>query len=276
MSGKLKKIFSLLAKKKIPLLFLVCLGLLLIPLPASALFHTGLSDVWESIKNLPITLPSALIATAAFAAGAIFAVSSSVAIAFLTWVTSSGFTQLSFTNVGLSPGDPAWNTVIDAGLKVTQGFVNMVLVLVLVYIALATILRLAGYETKKLLVTFVIVALLVNFAPVLVGLIVDAANISMQFFLDRIQEIGGNLSSRLTSLWNGFSAGFFDSIFDRSVMLNKAATLTLSAFLYLASTIIYFLFGILFIVRYMVIWILVILAPIAFAVVIGRSRGALS
>ena len=59
----------------------------------------------------------------------------------------------------------------------------MILVLILIYIALATILRLAGYETKKLLVTFVIVALLVNFAPVICGLVVDASNIVMNYFV---------------------------------------------------------------------------------------------
>ena len=41
--------------------------------------------------------------------------------------------------------------VVKAGLSITQGFTNMALVLILVFIALAIILRLKDYEMKKIL-----------------------------------------------------------------------------------------------------------------------------
>jgi len=254
-----KKLFSSLFKKKIFLFFsvFIILGFLFLPSPASA-------GIWEALKNLPFTIPSALIAAvfwllAVTASG--LAVLSNV---ILTWVLSPGFTELPYTKPGslVDGGNP----IIEAGLNITQGFVNMLLVLILVYIALATILRLAGYETKKLLVTFIIVALLVNFAPVICGLIVDASNIVMNFFVKGIKEAGAaTLLNRLVNIKNISISGLSDVMFNFKLMESKIMQLLVITTVNLALFLVLLLFAFIFMARYIVIWILVILSPLAFA-----------
>lgn len=173
---------------------------------------------------------------------------------FLNWVLSPNFISLSYTN-------PANNPIIKTGLGVTQGFVNMLLVLILVYIAIATILRLADYEAKKLLMTLIIVALLVNFAPVITGLIVDASNIVMNFFIQDLKAdaFGKAMGTKVDQI----SFNFDESL----AMTNYKYILQLAImipFLLILGNIL-FLFAIIFILRYLVIWLLVILSPLAFA-----------
>ncbi len=174
---------------------------------------------------------------------------------FLNWVLSPNFISLSYTN-------PANNPIIDTGLGVTQGFVNMLLVLILVYIAIATILRLAGYETKKLLVTFIIVALLVNFAPVICGIIVDASNIVMNFFIQDLKAdaFGKVMGAKVEQILAGFD--WKTTIEETQQRILQLVIMV--GFLFVLSFIL-FLFTILFILRYLVIWLLVILSPLAFA-----------
>ena len=173
----------------------------------------------------------------------------------LAWVLSPNFISYSYTNPGNNPA-------IRAGLDVTQGFVNMILILILVYIGIATILRLAGYETKKLLVTFIVVALLVNFAPVICGIVVDASNIVMNFF---IGDLGTERFSDQMKNTVSNSVGNFDikAPYEQTKgIIFKIAIL--SSFLFVLSLIL-LLFALVFMFRYLAIWVLVILSPIAFA-----------
>jgi hypothetical protein len=170
----------------------------------------------------------------------------------LEWVMSPSFTSLSYTQ----PSNP----VIASGLSVTQGLANMLLVLVLVFIALATILQLAGYETKKLLVKFIGIALLVNFAPVIVGLVVDASNIIMYSFLRIIFQVDVP-EKTVGRVWEGIS-----DILNQSIEQTRA-NFFYAAFIIIFSTalgIAYLIYAILFIFRYVIIWVLTILSPLAF------------
>ena len=180
----------------------------------------------------------------------------------LNWILSPGFIKLSYTN-------PANNPIIKTGLNVTRGFVNMILVLILVYIAIATILRLSGYETKKLLITFLAVALLVNFSPVFCGLIVDSSNIVMNFFVKDLKAdtFGNTMAMKIGEISEGFTdsidldKGGWDYITQLAVMVPFLWVLTF----------ILLLFSVLFILRFLVIWLLVILSPLAFAAYILPS-----
>ncbi len=184
----------------------------------------------------------------------------------LRWVTSPLFIQMPYTKPGPIPDG---NPVIEAGLSITQGFVNMLLVLILVYIAIATILRLAGYETKKLLVTFILVALLVNFAPVVCGLIVDASNIIMNFFLGEISG-GAHLVANLNNLWEVIKKDLtglksFSTVFLLTGQLEVIFKVGVIGTLNLYLGLILLLFACIFVFRYIAIWMLVILSPLAFA-----------
>ncbi len=258
MLQKTKSFFSFLFRKKISFLSLVFVffNLLFLPLPASA-------GIWETLKNLPLTIPSAAIAAIVWILGMLASLLLTFSNTVLMWVLSDSFTQLPYTKPGPLPDG---NPIIEVGLSVTQGLVNMLLVLILVYIALATILRLAGHETKKLLVTFIVVALLVNFAPVICGLVVDASNIVMNFFIKGIGQTGGStLINRLSNVSKIFTAGFLDSMGDFRLMAEKIMRLSLVTIANLLLAFAFLLFAFLFACRYIVIWILVILSPLAFA-----------
>lgn len=173
----------------------------------------------------------------------------------LNWVLSPGFISFSYTN-------PADNPIIDVGLGITRGFVNMLLVLILVYIAIATILRLAGYETQKLLIVFIIVALLVNFSPVLCGLIVDASNIVMNFF---VQDLGADAFGKTMRAELAEIADYnWTSRLETTILSRLFQVAILVSFL-LVLIFILLTFTLIFILRHLAIWVLVILSPLAFA-----------
>ncbi|KPJ54761.1 hypothetical protein AMJ47_03370 [Parcubacteria bacterium DG_72] len=174
----------------------------------------------------------------------------------VNWVLSPNFITMSYTN-------PARNQIIATGLGVTQSLVNMILILILIYIALATILRLQEYQAQKLLPTFIIIALLVNFTPVICGLIVDASNIIMNFFVRGISDGTTRFANEISPKINDIG-----SIFDMNKDWEKTAEIALQKVVlipfFFVLAFVLFLFALLFMLRYMAIWILVILSPIAF------------
>jgi len=250
MLGKTKNfLFNLCKKKTILFVFFFSFFGLIFARSASA------NWVWDMILGIPSR--AVLLIFWVIARLAILTVK--LAGIFLNWVLSPNFISYSYTN----PGGSNANPIIETGLGVTQGFVNMLLVLILVYIAIATILRLAGYETKKLLITFIIVALLVNFAPVICGIIVDASNIVMNFFIQDIKAdaFGKNMASQVNNLLSGFE---WASLKIDTALPRAFQMMIMTGFLFVLSFIL-FLFAVLFILRYLVIWLLVILSPLAFA-----------
>ncbi len=184
----------------------------------------------------------------------------------LNWVLSPNFIAFSYTKPG--PAAPL-NPIIETGLGITQGFVNMLLVLVLVYIAIATILRLQEYQAQKLLPIFIVVALLVNFAPVICGLIVDASNIIMNFFVQDLgaDAFGEKMGNQVTQIMSGFD---WTSLKWEAAGKRVLQLYIMNGFLFVL-TFILGIFTLIFTLRYLVIWLLVILSPLAFVAYILPS-----
>lgn len=254
MLQKIKNFFSFFKKKNILLLFGFAVSALsFFPLSAAAgiaesiVLGLPVGIIWLTIKLSVLMLDLGSV--------------------ILKWVTGPNFTQLPFTRPGsLAEGG---NPIIASGLTITQGFVNMILVLILVYIALATILRLSTRETNKLLVTFIVVALLVNFAPVLCGLIVDASNIVMNFF---ISGITGDVSTAsLETMSNDQASIMIDNLTGGEALIPSIMTGVLLSGVNFFMFFIFLLFSIIFLLRYIMIWFLVILSPLAFVAYILPS-----
>ncbi len=252
MTYKIKKLFySPLQKKTLFCILVFILFGIFFPIrPALA--------VWDWLVGAVTFIPATSISLLALVSASIASLLATLSGVILSWVISPSFTTLSYTN-------PANNEIIRVGLGITQGFVNMLLVLILVYIAIATILRLAGHETKKLLVTFFVVALLVNFAPVICGLVVDASNIVMNFFLSELTG-GKQLINSFGAIWEGIKEGFdWKKAFSISGQIDTIFLFVVITVLNLALFLVLLLFASIFMFRYIVIWILVILSPLAFA-----------
>ncbi len=247
MYQKIKAFFYHISKRKIYSFPLIATALLLFPKITFAAF-------WDTIVGAITQIPTNVIILLAQGVIGITSLLAATASKILEWVLSPGFTNLSYTN-------PSGNSIIEIGLNITQSFVNMALVLVLVFIAFATILRLKEYQTQKLLITLVVVALLVNFAPVICGLIIDPCNILMHYFTDHITGFKTVIN---------ISSGYNDRL---SAMLGpnkfteQLGMLTESLVLIIFNFILFFLillYALIFMVRYAVIWVLVILSPLAF------------
>lgn len=179
-------------------------------------------------------------------------------VALFNWVISDSFISLSYTGLD--------NPFIEIGWTLTRDLTNIFFVLALVVIGLGTALRLTGYRAQRALPTLIIIALLINFTPVILGLIVDAANIVMNFFIQ-----GGFASSKTfadyaVSQWDNMSIIFdVGGTFDPIDKAGAAVGSMVLVFFNLFAALIYGLFSIVFILRYIAIWILTILSPFAFA-----------
>lgn len=241
MSAKIKNF--LLKKKSILMIFLFALVGGLTPKAAHASFWAkGVQVILFFFLNVVVT-------------GQLFL--TKFVARLLNWVMSTNFISLDYTN-------PAGNPIIEVGLKVTQGLVNMILVLVLVYIALVTILNLERYQTRKLLITFVVIALLVNFAPVICGVVVDISNVVMNFFTSELnaEGFGNAIGSKVDTIRGEIKNAEGTTWEQASGTVGQM--LVLIPFLFILS-IMLLIFAFLFIFRYIMIWLLVILAPLAFA-----------
>lgn len=215
--------------------------------------QTASAAVWDWIVGAITFLPNAIINLALQILVLIWGALANLAGQILDWVTSPGFISWSYTN-------PAQNPVIGAGYSITRSFVNMGLVLALIYIAFATILRTGSFQTQKTLITLIVVALLVNFAPILCGFVVDASNIAMFYFTDHLTGMS-NLLNTLKGMGDSIAAGFttievtkqFGIVFQTLILI----AFNMALFFILAA------FCVIFIVRYVAIWVAVILAPLA-------------
>ena len=179
-------------------------------------------------------------------------------------------------SVGIVPGNDLTPQIVTAGWDFSRQFANMFFVLALAFIGLATILRIKEYEAKKALPTLIIIALLINFTPVIVGFIVDMGNLVTKFFLDRMggikilsdvmNETGSYLINSIRDIFTVDGTflepeGFLNVM---SKLLGIAIYgLVLLVFFFLAGFI-YLLISAVFFCRTVILWVLMILSPIAF------------
>jgi len=164
--------------------------------------------------------------------------------------------------------------VFLASWDVVKGWANMLIVLGLVGIAMATILRFRDYEAKKLLIPIIIVALLVNFSVVFVGVMIDGSNIVM-----RTLTVGNEQEQNIILAIDRAHRNIADPLYTRAMAaatnatsfstpiaeaLRYTATESVFIIMYLAIAIIFFLLSIVLIQRYVILAILFILSPLAF------------
>ncbi|XOB42766.1 MAG: hypothetical protein ACKKMP_01775 [Candidatus Nealsonbacteria bacterium] len=169
--------------------------------------------------------------------------------------------------------------VVEVGFEFTKNFANMFIILILAFIGLATILKMKEYEARKILPKLIMVALLINFTPVMVGFIVDIANLFTNFFfaeiaksnalssfgfaeffveafedLDTVITINGEFFAKLLSGTEPIIGTFLSIIIKHAVMI----------LFYTIASLTYLMVCLLLFARFIMLWILVILAPIAF------------
>ncbi|MCX6738214.1 MAG: hypothetical protein NTY11_02270 [Candidatus Parcubacteria bacterium] len=173
---------------------------------------------------------------------------------------------LSWTSNPALVGSITHNQFVLLGWATVRDFANLFFILIIVAIGIATALRIKQYEVKKTLPRLVIVAILINFSPVICGVIIDAANIIMNFFF----TAGAGGFSKGISLAKGSweflksafqsAAGNWTEIFTGVLFFKMIFVMIFNFF----GTFVLFLMGMLFLMRDLALWLLVILSPFAF------------
>ncbi len=178
-----------------------------------------------------------------------------IAIFVFQVATHPNFINKPFTKV--TPDNP----IVYVGWNFIRNIANMGIVLGFVIIGIGTALGIAGYRWQETLPKLILVALLVNFTPVLCGLLVDGTNIAMDFFLRSgfSFDFLGQLMLQYYSHAIGTLKGTPGTAFSTSFL---GKTLVMIGFCVFGGLFL-FLYAILFILRYIAIWVLVILSPLA-------------
>lgn len=231
--------------EKFLLALLLFLGLLL-PLRSA---HAQL----QALANLIIFgLPAVIIQVILALSNVVVSLASMI----LSWVLSENFIAWSYT-------DPARNPIIDVGWTLTRDLMNMCFVIVLAFIGLATALKLKEYELQKTLPLLLIIALVINFTPVICGVFVDASNIVMNFFLEKLT--GMTLLEQQFAAQGAIIQGMIKNIGTNIIeMAGRCLQGVVMAVFNILAALVFLLFAMLFAARYIAIWLLVILSPVAF------------
>jgi len=151
------------------------------------------------------------------------------------------------------------NPAISNGWPLVRDLANMIIVLGFVVIGIATALRIQTYKATKLLPKLIMVAILINFSLLICGIFIDASNIAMSNFMKGGGYLAttavGNISNQASAIWKNWN------------MNNATATVGTAvgiAFYDVILFVVFMLYACLFLFRYIALWILVILSPIAF------------
>ncbi len=180
---------------------------------------------------------------------------------FLRITLSPEFISIPYTP---GPGNEG-NEFVFYGWSIVRDFVNMFFILILIIIGLSTALQIETYRWQKTLPRLVAVALLVNFTPVILGVFIDGANIMMNYFVSSLAT-ESLFVIRMHGLFDVMAGNLADTpwtSFTGAVITPVAMTVIFTLF-NLITGITYALYGAVFSMRYVAIWLLVIISPFGF------------
>lgn len=177
---------------------------------------------------------------------------------------------------GAFSGIIGFNNFINAGpviigWEIIRDICNMGFVIVLLIIAIASILQIQTYHYRTWLPKLVLMAILINFSKLICGILIDASQIVTLTFASGIQQIGpGNFMDALGI--NHFLDMDFSKTYAKEKIgddnginaLNIFATLMLILALACIALIVVAAITIVFAIRIVALWILIILSPFAY------------
>ncbi len=181
-------------------------------------------------------------------------------IAFVGWLASF--------IIGTLVEVAGFSKIIDAdpvvkGWVIVRDLCNMFFILILLVIAFATILRIESYNYKKLLPKLLIMAVLINFSRTICGLIIDFAQVIMLTFVNGFGAGANNFVNTLKiKEFLAFNTGEKtpQEVTGTSMLASIIAALVFSIIVLITVMV---LLAVL-VMRIIMLWIYVILSPIAF------------
>lgn len=150
---------------------------------------------------------------------------------------------------------------VSRGWVVVRDLCNMFFVIILLIIAFATILGQEEYGAQKMLPKLIMAAVLINFSKLICGLMIDVANVVMLTFVKAFSAIGaGNMLDML-----GISSVVKLNTTGGDISLSSVVGAYIFGLIYvlIATVVVAAMLGML-VMRVVMIWILVVLSPLAF------------
>ena len=151
---------------------------------------------------------------------------------------------------------------VEIGWTVVRDATNIFFIVILLFIAIGTILRIQGYSAKQLLVRLILMAVLINFSLAIGSVIIDFSNVLGLQFLTAIHPEGKVTEILAKSL----SIGDIYKVTDPDIKdISKYLVVVVgNAILISVLVFVFFVSAILLFIRMAVLVLLLTLAPIAF------------
>ncbi len=181
--------------------------------------------------------------------------------------------------------NPGFLGVVCPGWTYVRNLVNMLFILVLIVIGLATILRVQAYNYKTLLVKLILMAVLVNFSLVIAQAILTIADVAQNTFIsssgDDFLAMGKNLIYRNYFLGGNGWQGWWDTLTGGGAGAQSGISLLVSQLVDLCMAFLSFMImgavAVFLVIRLVALWILLILSPFAYALfILPQTKGLAS
>lgn len=168
---------------------------------------------------------------------------------------------------------------IDLGWSIIRDIANVFFIIALLYVAIKTIVDLNSSDNKKLIIKIIAIALIINFSLFATKVVIDASNMLAHIFYANIESIGKN-GEKLDPTYKGeksITVGLvrqFDpqKIFGEDNKIDQDGELSTFAIILIIGIALagymFFMFlsvALFFISRVIMLWLLMIFSPIAFA-----------
>lgn len=152
---------------------------------------------------------------------------------------------------------------VSKGWTIVRDLCNMFFILVLLLIAFATILRIENYKMKQWLPKLIIMAVLINFSKTICGLIIDFAQVIMLTFVNSFIEGG---AARIVDVFqiNKFLSVEVYTKARAMGAIDVVLSLLAGLFALIVTLIVMIVFTVILAIRIVLIWVYVILSPLAF------------
>jgi hypothetical protein len=160
------------------------------------------------------------------------------------------------------------NTMIVQGWTMVRDVCNLFFLLVLLFIAICTILKIEKYHAKKTLLMLIIMALLINFSKPIAIFIFDGSQLLMNFFLSQMGQTGtGQTTSTVVAKAADIAGLVYDKLpgyWGGGKSLDIAVQYLFAVVFLFMLAVAYVVTALMLIIRIVAIMLLIIVSPFAF------------
>lgn len=188
----------------------------------------------------------------------------SIIVSFLKLLVSYSAQALDFT---LNPAlySFANKPMVVQGWVIVRDVCNLFFLLVLLFIAICTILKIEKYHAKKTLLTLIIMALLINFSKPIAVFIFDGSQLLMNFFLSQMGQTGtGQTTSTIVSKASDIAEIVYKTLPDNNGEVAVAIQYLFGVVFLFMLAVAFVVTFIMLLIRIVVIMLLIIVSPLAF------------